>query len=184
MGGRVSFDFRQVEKLQKQLEQLERERNAFCEACAKNLAERLLRKVAKRTPVGRAPKLEGPKAVKVNGVSGKSRAMLTKTGAIFVQYWSGYQGGTLRRKWSIGDIRKTGDSFVIEVINPVKYASYVEYGHRQTPGRYVPALGKKLKAGWVKGQFMMTVSERELQTQAPGIIEKRLTDFLKGVFDV
>ena len=29
----------------------------------------------------------------------------------------------------------------------MEYASYVEYGHRQEPGRYVPALGKRLKNG-------------------------------------
>lgn len=43
-----------------------------------------------------------------------------------------------------------------------KYAPHVEYGHRQTPGRYVPAIGKRLKASYVPGQhFFKPVVERE-----------------------
>ena len=33
----------------------------------------------------------------------------------------------------------------------VEYAPYVEYGHHQEPGRYVPALGKRLVASYVAG---------------------------------
>lgn len=33
-----------------------------------------------------------------------------------------------------------------------EHAPHVEYGHRQTPGRYVPAIGKRLKASFVAGQ--------------------------------
>lgn len=43
-----------------------------------------------------------------------------------------------------------------------KYAPHVEYGHRQAPGRYVPAIGKRLKASYVPGQhFFKPVVERE-----------------------
>lgn len=43
-----------------------------------------------------------------------------------------------------------------------EYAPHVEYGHRQTPGRYVPAIGKRLKASYVPGQhFFKPVVERE-----------------------
>lgn len=31
----------------------------------------------------------------------------------------------------------------------VEYAPYVELGHHQEPGRYVPAIGKRLKKEWV-----------------------------------
>lgn len=31
----------------------------------------------------------------------------------------------------------------------VEYAPYLELGHRQQPGRFVPAIKKKLKAAWV-----------------------------------
>lgn len=42
-----------------------------------------------------------------------------------------------------------------------EHAPHVEYGHRQTPGRYVPAIGKRLKASFVPGQhFFKACVER------------------------
>jgi hypothetical protein len=65
----------------------------------------------------------------------------------------------------------------------VKYASYVEFGHRQTPGRYVPALGKRLKEGWVDGQYFLTLSEEELERIAPSMLQAKLDKFLREVFN-
>ena len=178
-----SFDFREIKKLQKQIERLEQERDVFNRECIQELTSRLLRKVKQRTPVGKAPKLDGPKTVKVKGSDGKSRTFLSKNGAIKQKYWAGYQGGTLRRGWTVGDIQKVGDNYQIEIINPTEYASYVEYGHRQTPGRYIPALGVSAKKAWVPGTFMLTISEKKLEAQAPGVLEKKLREYLKGVFD-
>ena len=135
------------------------------------------------------------------------RKMLTPMGAA----WAGYSGGTLRRGWTAkteaeakngsgksGDVLSYlegvavikegssvsyGSSYHIVLINPVKYASYVEYGHRQTPGRFVPAIGKKLKKPFVEGKFMLRISEEELQKQAPAILQRRLTKFLRGLMD-
>ena len=87
--------------------------------------------------------------------------------------------GELRRSWTVGDIRKQGDCYYIEVINPLEYAQYVEYGHRQTPGRYVPAIGKKLKKSWVQGKFMLTLSENEIQRDMDKIIKQKLIQLLK-----
>ncbi len=36
-----------------------------------------------------------------------------------------------------------------------EYAPHVEYGHRQTPGRYVPAIGARLKASFVQGRYYL-----------------------------
>lgn len=42
-----------------------------------------------------------------------------------------------------------------------EYAPHVEYGHRQNVGKYVPTLGKRLKAPYVQGQhFFRPVVER------------------------
>lgn len=138
--------------------------DAFIASCAKELAARLLAKVIKRTPVGEYPKGAGKK------------------------------GGTLRRGWTGGQssngaayaqslkVNQFGGTYVIEVVNPVEYASYVEFGHRQEPGRYVPAIGKRLKKGWVEGQFMLTISEAEVQADAPKILENKLKKKLGEVF--
>lgn len=173
MGSGGKFDFGQIKQFQSQLEQLQKEQEQFCKECAEYLAQRLLAKVKKRTPVGVAPKLAS-KTVKVKGASGKSRTLLSAQAS----YWSGYVGGTLRRNWT-ASINRTGDNYVIEINNPTQYASYVEYGHRQTPGRYVPAIRKTLKKAWVPGKFMMTISMQELEKQAPAMIERKLMDMIR-----
>lgn len=178
-----SFDFREMKKLQKQIGAIEKEKDTFYQECARELAARLLRKVKQRTPVGKAPKLDGEGTVKIRGADGKSRTFLSRNGAIKEKYWSGYKGGTLRRSWTVGEIQKTGDSYRIEISNPVEYASYVEYGHRQTPGRYIPALGKRAKRAWVLGKFMMTISEKEIERITPKYLEKKLEEYLRRCLD-
>ena len=84
---------------------------------------------------------------------------------------TGKKGGTLRRGWTIGEVVKTDNSYTVEVINPTEYASYVEFGHR-TPNH----------KGWVEGRFMLTISEQELEADAPRILENKLMKFLGGVF--
>lgn len=192
-------DFDDLKRLQKRLERLQQiDFDKFCQAAAKELAARLLAKAIKRTPVGKKPRLQGPKTAKATGESGKTKSFLTSEGAMLEKYWSGYVGGALRRGWTARTeqeaqsggsvnaqeyaqslpITKQGNVYQIEIINPVHYASYVEYGHRQQPGRFVPALGKSLKAGWVKGRFMLTISEQELRSEAPALLEQKLTRFL------
>lgn len=149
--------------------------NAFCEECAKELAARLLRKVIKRTPVG-----DYTKEIEVTA---KRDSKHHKKGDTYTKKVnpSGKQGGILRRGWT-AKINHFGGVYVIEIINPVDYASYVEYGHRQTPGRYVPALGKQLKHRWVKGRFMLTISEQEIRESAPKILEDKVNKFLRSIF--
>ena len=125
----------------------------FIESCAKELAARLLAKVIKRTPVGEYPK------------------------------GSGKVGGTLRRGWTGGKgqnanafagnlkVHHYGGVYVIEVENPVEYASYVEFGHRKRGGK-----------GWVEGKFMLTISEEEIQRDAPRVLENKLKKKLGECF--
>ena len=125
----------------------------FFTSCAKELAARLLAKVIKRTPVGQYPK------------------------------GSGKVGGTLRRGWTAEqtsdaaayvnslNVTKQGNDYVIEIINPVEYASYVEFGHRTRD-----------HTGWVEGHFMLTISEDEIRKSAPNILENKLENYLKGCF--
>ena len=127
--------------------------NLFLESCAKELAARLLAKVIKRTPVGQYPSSSGKK------------------------------GGTLRRGWT-GEksqsasayaqslkVHHFGGVYVIEIVNPVEYASYVEFGHRTRGGD-----------GWVEGKFMLTISEQEIERDAPKILENKLKKKLGECF--
>ena len=44
------------------------------------------------------------------------------------------------------------DGHTMVVGSRVSYAPYVELGHHQQPGRYVPAIGKRLKRDFVPGK--------------------------------
>lgn len=172
-------DFSQLKDLQKRMEKLQRnDFQAFCEECAKELAARLLAKVIKRTPVG-----EYDKPVNFTTSDGKVVSFTPNTGK---------KGGTLRRGWTAKteeeaksggnqnakayadslQVTKMGDVYQIEIINPVHYASYVEYGHRTRNHK-----------GWVPGRFMLTISEKELDAQAPKILEKKLMKYLGECLD-
>lgn len=159
-----SVDYKQLQKLRDNLQRLQEiDMDKFCEDVSKGLAARLLQLVIPVTPVGQYPKSSGKK------------------------------GGTLRRGWTARTeqaakeggkvdpkayanalpVFRRGRNFYIEVINPVTYASYVEFGHRTRGG-----------GGWVVGQYFLTLAESQLESRAPAIIEKELEKKLKEVFKV
>lgn len=157
-------NFKELKNLEKRLEQLDKaDLDQFCRQMANDLAGHLLNKVIKRTVPGQIPPYATEEAK--------------------AKYWSGYTGGNLRDNWSVLPIEKKGNDYIITVINNAQYASYVEYGHRQTPGHYVPALGLRLKKSWVPGRYMLTISTQELQQQAPKLIEQKLYQFLRPIFE-
>ena len=151
----VRLDYDELKKLKERIMLFgdSSQMDQFFESCAKELAARLLAKVIKRTPVGQYPA------------------------------GSGKTGGTLRRGWTGGNnsngatyaqslrVNKVGNDYVIEIINPVEYASYVEFGHRTRNHK-----------GWVEGHFMLTISEDEIRNSAPSILQRKVKDFLKGCF--
>lgn len=161
MGKMGSFNAAALKKFQEQLSKIAPDETAvFVDSCAKELAARLLAKVIKRTPVGSYPASSGKK------------------------------GGTLRRGWTAasheaaagggGDgnaaayaeslpITRSGGVVTVEIINPVNYASYVEFGHRTANHQ-----------GWVEGRFMLTISEQEIETIAPKVLESRVKRYLEA----
>ena len=187
MSGSIKVDYREMKKLQQLLNKLKADRiNAFVESCAKELAARLLAKVIKRTPVGEYYK-EVEVTAKRDSKNHKKGDVYTKKVKI-----PGKNGGTLRRGWTAssheeaqggGDpaagqvnaflnslsIQHNGNMLVIIIKNPVNYASYVEFGHRTRNHK-----------GWVPGKFMLTISEQEIQSIAPMLLEQKLKQFLSG----
>lgn len=147
--GNCSVDYSELEEYKKFLSKIDLD--SFCRDCAKELAARLLAKTIKRTPVGVYPAS------------------------------SGKRGGTLRRGWTAGSnaaayahslpVTQMGDTYTIEIINPVEYAQYVEYGHRTRGGK-----------GWVEGRFMLTISEQEVQSKSRSILQNKIEQKLKEVF--
>ena len=153
--GNLKFDKKELEKLQKQLEELEKgkARDEFFEDCAKEMAARLLSLVKPKTPVG-------------------------------VYDDPSRKGGNLRRGWTGGKrrsaeafadsltVKKSGNTYTITVENNVEYAPYVEYGHRTRGGK-----------GFVPGKRMLETSEQELKALSPKILQDKLEKFLKGVLN-
>lgn len=208
----MGVDCKELKALKKKLENEVNAMDLFIQDCAKELAARLIAKAIRNTPTGQKPEFKDskgeklPKSAKVKGTSGKSKSFLTREGAILEQYWGGYAGGTLKRGWvsktkeeaesgsgsptaadakafvETLDITYSNGMYTIEVTNPLPYASYVEFGHPQTPGRYVPAIGKRLIDSWVDGKFFLTRSELELKREAPRIIEAKIAKELGEYF--
>lgn len=87
--------------------------------------------------------------------------------------------GDLRNHWKIGKIFRQGDMLCVEIINPMEYASFVEWGHKQTPGRYVPQIGKKLVNDWVEGAHMMQISLDQIYSEMPARFNSEFTKWLK-----
>jgi len=73
----------------------------------------------------------------------------------------------LRNNWRVGEIRKRGNEYYIEVYNNVEYAEPVEHGHRKKGGN-----------GFVKGAHMMELSLQEVQRNLTGYMREWLNDFL------
>ena len=181
-------DYRQLQKLRENLERLQSaDLDKFCLDVSKELAARLLALVIPRTPVGNYK-------VEVE-VTAKRDSKRHKKGDVYTKRINptGKMGGTLRRGWTARTeqeaasrggsnnakeyaealpISKQGSTYVVEVINPVHYASYVEFGHR-TPG-----------GGWKEGKYFLTISEQQLRGRAPAIIEDKLKKLLRGAFNV
>ena len=169
----VKVDVSALKDFKQRLETLtDRQVDAFMNRAVRECANWLLSLVIPRTPVG-----------KVHGGTLR-RGWLNNTGN-----QAGKGAGTnvsasqiTARANSMNVERGKRGGYSVTVTNPVYYASYVEYGHRQTPGRYVPAIGKRLVKSWVEGQHFLKLSEEELREIAPEMLEELLNEFLRTVF--
>ncbi len=139
MGRRGGCNFEELAVFQQNLEQLADNMSTIMDICAKDLAQRLIRKAKFRTPVG--------------------------------VYSNGKQGGTLKKGWSTRNVRiyHSASCVMVEIVNPVEYASYVEYGHRTAN-----------HTGWVPGKLMMTFAEREIQRDSQGILEQKVKKMMEA----
>lgn len=90
-----------------------------------------------------------------------------------------YFGDSERSKGAtINSVKRIGNMLFIEIYNPVEYASYVEDGHAQQPGRYVPAIGKRLKKGFVEGRHMARIAIDKIEAKIPSRFEKQFKAWL------
>lgn len=162
-----NVDFRQLQALQKRMQQLEKvDVNNLCIDISHELAQALLAKVVRRTPT-RKPvyrvKIDDD-GKRMRYKKGKNKGKYKKVRVVI--------GGTLKRNWDVTTVKRQGYSYKIEVFNDTEYAIYVEFGHRTSN-----------HSGWVPGKFMLTISEKEVQNLAPKLVQRKLEAKLREVFD-
>lgn len=80
---------------------------------------------------------------------------------------------------TIKSVKRSGNDLVIELYNNVEYASHIEDGHKQTPGRYVPAIGKKLVASKVEGKHMARLAITQIEKEIPARFENEFKKWLE-----
>lgn len=110
--------------------------------------------------------------------------------------------GNLRAGWDTYNLNyyavRTATGFKVSLVNGVKYAVWVNDGHRQRPGRFIPGYwegnhfrydpnadgGMVLKQSWVKGRFFVEISLAQLAggKQVEQIVYKQLQKWWKGCF--
>ena len=151
----VTVDFRGFEELQKRIAELnssameEAKRQSMKEMAAVYLAE------AKR-----ATPTRGVQTVERNGVTITTNSE------------------HMKRSWNAGAVDQNGREYKVKVFNTASYASYVNDGHRQQPGRYVPILGKRLVENWVDGLNMAEKAEKATERRSKDILRRNINRVL------
>lgn len=174
-------DYKQLQQLRENIAHLQGiDMDKFCKDMSKELARKLLQLVIRRTPVGR---YDGETYTCAMGKTHQAHTIKGKVGGTLRRGWTAKSQGEAESGSGNGmskvasyaaalPVKKSGNAYTVEVINPVEYASYVEYGHRTTKG------------GWVPGHYFLTLSEQDLESLAPAAIERKLELQLRQVFNV
>ena len=175
-------DYKQLQQLRENIAHLQGiDMDKFCKDMSKELARKLLQLVIRRTPVGR---YDGETYTCAMGKTHQAHTVKGKVGGTLRRGWTAKSQGEAESGSGNGmskvasyaaalPVKKAGNAYTVEVINPVEYASYVEFGHRTRGGN-----------GWVEGQYFLTNSENEIRKHAPAWIEARLKRLLQEAFNV
>ncbi|MFR3813044.1 HK97 gp10 family phage protein [Dialister invisus] len=151
----VTIDFRGFERLQERIAELnssameEAKRQSIKEMAAVYLAE------AKRNTPTR-----GVQTVERNGVTITTNSE------------------HMKRSWNAGAVEQNDREYKVKVFNTSSYASYVNDGHRQQPGRYVLILGKRLVDNWVDGLNIAEKAEKKTERQSKDILRRNINRVL------
>lgn len=103
--------------------------------------------------------------------------------------------GNLRRNWRLSPMTYSGGVWQADVLNNTEYAPYVEFGHRQTPGRFIPGYwesdrfvydpnsptGMTLRRPWVEGRHMLANSVAQVEREVPGYVQRIVEEYLREV---
>lgn len=83
--------------------------------------------------------------------------------------------GDLRNHWKLDGVTLDGREVKCWFINPMEYASHVEYGHAPP---YMSGKIREGQDGWVDGYFMCTVSIDVIERNLPRHFDREFKKFL------
>ncbi|WP_022795770.1 HK97 gp10 family phage protein [Bavariicoccus seileri] len=161
MSKSATFDFSEFEAFAKNFHKQAYEANAkeFLIGALELIGDNTLRVVKSKTPEGHY----GTTIFRAVGERNNKKLI------VFEGDSQGKTGGNLRRSWEVTEVKYSGKTFFIQVINPEDYASFVEDGHR--------GLGKKTK--WVEGEHMLELTLEKIENQIPRLVKKDYIKYLK-----
>lgn len=83
----------------------------------------------------------------------------------------------LRNHWKLDGMTRSGDTLQVWFVNPMYYATFVEYGHAK------PYRSGAVEGGpdWVEGYFMMTVSLEIIERNMPARFNQQFQVFLASL---
>lgn len=180
MSNRTGVEYKQLKEMQQIIVDIigDSESGKMYEEAMRDVGRRHLARVVQNTPFG---------VYEPHAVTGETRL-----------------GGTLRKGWVVDteaeaeaskgtpskteinarvktrEIHRIGSSLRMYFFNRVHYAPYVDKGHRQARGRFVAAIGKRLKRTWIPGQNFIRNSENATSAEMPKVIEKHLRKALQA----
>ena len=82
--------------------------------------------------------------------------------------------GNLRRSITSGEVELNGNEYSLTVGSSLSYARYVEEGHKQDVGKYIPVIKKKLKKEFVLGNHVIKDSVDLHQSKLIKRIQERV----------
>ena len=105
--------------------------------------------------------------------------------------------GDLINAWELTKVTKVGDTYQIDMVNHMDYASFVEDGHIQRR-RWLPGIWKKSKSGkqtfeykagaktgmmltyrWIPGQHMVRISINKIEREMQPRFERAFKAFMQ-----
>ncbi|ERT61270.1 HK97 gp10 family phage protein [Megasphaera vaginalis (ex Srinivasan et al. 2021)] len=192
----VKVDFSGFHQLRRKINEFSRtESRQMMTECANGLAAIYLGSAKVATPVGGNKEIEvSEKAYKASNATAFERYKEFKAakagGGYFKRAINHRKTGQtshkligssehMRRSWTSSGVERKGRNYRVKVYNTASYASFVDVGHRQTPGRFVPILGKRLVNNWVEGLDITGKAEKATKKAQRHIINSVISKHME-----
>lgn len=82
--------------------------------------------------------------------------------------------GRLKNSWTQPSYTKAGNTYTATIHNTAEYSGWVNDGHYQEPGRYVPAIHAQLVHYYVPGLYFVERTADEMALRSNSIIKSEL----------